>query len=59
MFLNSSTRAKWQFSRGSSSVKQEESTSVAVNWFEWDLAKYPQKDCVHMIGTVRRDFGEW
>lgn len=59
MFLNSSTRAKQQFSRVSFSVRQEETTSLAINWFEWDPAKYRLKDSVHMTGTVRRDFDEW
>lgn len=44
---------------GSSSVRQEETTSLAINWFERDLAKYLLKDSVHMIGIVRRDFDEW
>lgn len=59
MFLDSSIRAKCQFSRGSSSVRQEETTSLAINWFERDLAKYLLKESVHMIGIVRRDFDEW
>lgn len=57
--LDSSIRAKCQFSRGSSSVRQEETTSLAINWFERDLAKYLLKESVHMIGIVRRDFDEW
>lgn len=57
--MNSSTREKWQFSRASSSVRQEETTTFAISWFEWGLAKYLLKDSVHMIGIVRRDFDEW
>lgn len=57
--MNSSTRAKWHESRDSSSVTQEETTSLAVNWFAWDLAKYLLKDSVHVIGIVRKDFDEW
>lgn len=57
--MNSSPRAKWQLFRNSSSVRQEETTSLLVNWFEWDLAKYLLKDSVHRIGITRRDFDEW
>lgn len=43
---------------GSSLVRQEETASLVINLFEWDVAKCLLKDNVHMIGIVKVDFDE-
>jgi len=43
---------------GSSLVRQEETASLAVNLFEWDLVKCLLKGNVHMIGIAKVDFDE-
>lgn len=43
---------------GSPLARQEETTSLAINLFEWDLVKCLLKGSVHMIGIVKVDFDE-